>query len=172
MRSPACAPRVLEANREAARFFHATLYSPAGKQALEYYHRRGYTDATIRHFGLGYAPDDYHALTRALRQKGFRDEELVSAFLCARSRQQNGGIFDIFRNRVMIPIIDVRGSVIAFGGRVMDDSKPKYINTSDTPAFKKTHNLFALNFAKNQKAQSLILLRGVYGRHRAASGGL
>ncbi len=152
--------RVLEANREAARFFHATLYSPIGKQALEYYHRRGYTDATIRHFGLGYAPDDYHALTRALRQKGFRDEELVSAFLCARSRQQNGGIFDIFRNRVMIPIIDVRGSVIAFGGRVMDDSKPKYINTSDTPAFKKTHNLFALNFAKNQKAQSLILCEG------------
>ena len=84
----------------------------------------------------------------------------MSAFLCARSRQQNGGIFDIFRNRVMIPIIDVRGSVIAFGGRVMDDSKPKYINTSDTPAFKKTHNLFALNFAKNQKAQSLILCEG------------
>lgn len=150
--------RILEANREAARFFHATLYSPAGRPALEYYHRRGYTDATIRHFGLGYAPDDYHTLEHALKKKGFHDEELVSAFLCARSR--NGGVYDIFRNRVMIPIIDVRGSVIAFGGRVMDDSKPKYVNTSDTLAFKKTNNLFALNFAKNQKEQSLILCEG------------
>lgn len=152
--------RVLEANREAARFFHATLYSPAGQQALAYYYRRGYTDATIRHFGLGYAPGDAHALERALRQKGFRDDELVAAFLCARSQHKKGEVYDVFRNRVMIPIIDVRGNVIAFGGRVMDDSKPKYVNTSDTPAFKKTHNLFALNFAKNQKEQSLILCEG------------
>ncbi len=151
--------RVLEANREAARFFHACLYSPAGKMALDYYHSRGYTDATIRRFGLGYATDDFNSLRDALRKKGFKDEELTTAFLCARSRRNNS-LYDIFRNRVMIPIIDIRGNVIAFGGRVLDDSKPKYINTSDTPAFKKTQNLFALNVAKAAAGQQLILCEG------------
>ena len=151
--------RVLEANREAARFFHASLYSPAGKEALDYFHRRGYTDATIRRFGLGYATDDFNSLRDALRKKGFKDEELTLAFLCARSRRNNS-LYDIFRNRVMIPIIDIRGNVIAFGGRVLDDSKPKYINTSDTPAFKKTQNLFALNVAKASAGQQLILCEG------------
>ena len=151
--------RILEANREAARFFHATLYSPAGREALDYYHRRGYTDNTIRRFGLGYAPNDFGQLRDALRKKGFKDEELTTAFLCAKSR--NGrGIYDIFRHRVMVPIIDIRGRVIAFGGRVLDDSKPKYINTSDTPVFKKTNNLFALNFAKTHAGQQLILCEG------------
>jgi len=151
--------RVLEANREAARFFHASLYSPAGIEALDYFHRRGYTDATIRRFGLGYATDDFNSLRDALRKKGFKDEELTLAFLCARSRRNNS-LYDIFRNRVMIPIIDIRGNVIAFGGRVLDDSKPKYINTSDTPAFKKTQNLFALNVAKASAGQQLILCEG------------
>ena len=151
--------RILEANREAARFFHASLYSPAGKEALDYFHRRGYSDSTIRRFGLGYATGDFNSLRDALRQKGFKDEELTTAFLCARSRRNNS-IYDIFRNRVMIPIIDIRGNVIAFGGRVLDDSKPKYINTSDTPAFKKTQNLFALNVAKASAGQQLILCEG------------
>ena len=140
--------RILEANREAARIFYAALYRPEGKIALDYYHSRGYTDATIKHFGLGFAPDSWDYLLKALRQKGFKDEELIAAFLAKRGR--NGGAYDIFRNRVMIPIIDIRGNVVGFGGRVLDDSKPKYINTEGTLAFSKSHNLFALNFAKNE----------------------
>ena len=151
--------RVLEANREAARFFHACLYAPEGRVGWEYYHGRGYTDATIRHFGLGYAPDGFHALRDHLRSQGFKDEELTAAFLEKRSAGANGHLYDIFRNRVMIPIIDIRGNVIAFGGRVLDDTKPKYLNTSDTLVFKKTQNLFALNFAKAAGRQ-LILCEG------------
>lgn len=150
--------RILEANREAARIYHKCLYSEQGKTALEYYHSRGYTDATIRHFGLGYAPDSFWFLRDELRKKGFHDEELQLAWLCGRS--QKGSIYDLFRNRVMIPIIDVRGNVIAFGGRVLDDSKPKYLNSGETPVFKKTNNLFALNFAKQSGQQQLILCEG------------
>ncbi len=151
--------RILEANREAARLFHACLYSAEGRVGLDYYHSRGYTDATIRHFGLGYAPQSFDFLRDHLRKKGFHDEELVLAWLCARSRSGKG-IYDIFRNRVMIPIIDVRGNVIAFGGRVLDDSKPKYLNSGETQVFKKTNNLFALNFAKQEKHDRLILCEG------------
>ncbi len=151
--------RVLEANREAARLFHACLYSADGREALDYYHSRGYSDATIKHFGLGYAPQSFDFLRSQMRKKGFHDEELVLAWLCARSKSGRG-IYDIFRNRVMIPIIDVRGNVIAFGGRVLDDSKPKYLNSGDTLVFKKTNNLFALNFAKQGKADNLILCEG------------
>ncbi len=139
--------RILEANREAARLYHQALYSPEGKVALDYYHSRGYTDATIRHFGLGFAPPGWDYLRNALRAKGFKDEELMAAFLLARGR--NGGSYDVFRNRAIIPIIDIRGNVVGFGGRVLDDSKPKYINTESTLAFSKSRNLFALNFAKN-----------------------
>ncbi len=151
--------RILEANREAARLFHAYLYSQGGRSALEYYHSRGYTDATIKHFGLGYAPQSFDFLRSELRKKGFHDEELVLAWLCAKSK--NGrGVYDIFRNRAMIPIIDVRGNVIAFGGRVLDDSKPKYLNSGDTLVFKKSNNLFALNFAKQEKTNHVILCEG------------
>ena len=139
--------RILEANREAARLYHAALYRPEGQVALDYYRRRGYTDATIKHFGLGFAPPGWDYLLKGLRAKGFKDEELVAAFLAARGR--NGGTYDVFRNRVMIPIIDIRGNVVGFGGRVLDDTKPKYINTESTLAFSKSRNLFALNFAKN-----------------------
>ncbi len=139
--------RILEANREAARIYHKALYSPEGKIALDYYHSRGYTDGTIKHFGLGFAPPGWDYLRNALRQKGYHDEELIAAFLLARGR--NGGTYDVFRNRAMIPIIDIRGNVVGFGGRVLDDSKPKYINTEGTLAFSKSRNLFALNFAKN-----------------------
>ena len=140
--------RILEANREAARLYHAALYRPEGRVALEYYHSRGYTDATIKHFGLGFAPPGWDYLLKGLRAKGFKDEELVAAFLAAKGR--NGGTYDVFRNRVMIPIIDIRGNVVGFGGRVLDDTKPKYINTEGTLAFSKSRNLFALNFAKNE----------------------
>ena len=151
--------RILEANREAARLFHRCLYSAEGRVGLEYYYSRGYTDATIRHFGLGYAPQSFDFVRDNLRGKGFHDEELVLAWLCARNRSGKG-VHDIFRNRVMIPIIDVRGNVIAFGGRVLDDSKPKYLNSGETMVFKKTNNLFALNFAKQSKQERLILCEG------------
>lgn len=139
--------RILEANREAARLFHQALYSPEGREALEYFHRRGYTDATIKHFGLGFAPPGWDFLLKGLGAKGFHREELIAAFLAAKGR--NGGAYDVFRNRVIIPIIDIRGNVVGFGGRVLDDTKPKYINTENTLAYVKSRNLFALNFAKN-----------------------
>ena len=139
--------RILEANREAARFYHSVLSTPQGVVGLQYFRGRGYADSTIRRFGLGYAPDSGWALRDVLKKKGFTDEELLAAFLCKRS--QRGHLYDVFRGRVMVPIIDIRGNVVAFGGRVLDDSKPKYINTSDTLAYKKSDNLFALNFAKS-----------------------
>lgn len=160
--------RVLEANRDAARIFHSILYSPEGKAGLDYYHSRGYTDATIRHFGLGFAPDSYYVLLNAMRKKGYSDEVLTSAFLCKKG--SSGNLFDIFRNRVIIPIIDIRGNVVAFGGRVLDDSKPKYLNTTDTLVFSKSQNLFALNFAKSNTNRQLILCEGymdVIAMHQA-----
>ncbi len=153
--------RLLAANREAARFFNACLMDEKNRPALDYFLRRALTAATIRHFGLGYAPDSWHALTEHLRSKGFTYEEMVLANLVRRS-DKNGkaNYYDNFRNRVMFPIIDLRGNVIAFGGRVMDDSKPKYINTSDTPVYKKSNGVFALNFAKNANENKLLLVEG------------
>lgn len=153
--------RLLAANREAARFFNASLMDEKNRPALDYFLRRALTPATIRHFGLGYAPDSWHALTEHLRSKGFTYEEMVLANLVRRS-DKNGkaNYYDNFRNRVMFPIIDLRGNVIAFGGRVMDDSKPKYINTSDTPVYKKSNGVFALNFAKNANENKLLLVEG------------
>ncbi len=161
--------RILEANREAARWFHSNLYTPDGRVGLEYFRSRGYTDQTIRRFGLGYAPDSFGALRDHMRGKGYKDEELTAAWLAARGKK-SGGIYDIFRARAMVPIIDIRGNVIAFGGRVLDDSKPKYLNTADTLAFKKTNNLFALNFAKSSGGKQLILCEGymdVISMHQA-----
>ena len=152
---------VLEANRAAAKFFHAELMGERGREALDYFHGRGLTIETIRHFGLGYAPDDWRALKNHLNQKGFDDTLLESANLLRRS-EKNGKVnyYDNFRNRIMFPIIDPRGNVIAFGGRVMDDSKPKYINTSDTLVYKKSNGVFALNFAKNGNDGKLIVAEG------------
>lgn len=149
--------RILEANRAAARFFHQCLLSDTGRPALEYYKNRGLSMQTIQHFGLGYAPDSWNALLEHLRGKGFRPDEMLGANL-VRKGQHN--YYDNFRNRVITPIIDLRGNVIAFGGRVLDDSKPKYINTSDTIVYKKTHALFGLNFAKDAKSDTLILCEG------------
>ena len=153
--------RLLAANREAARFFNACLMDEKNRPALDYFLRRALTTTTIRHFGLGYAPNSWHALTEHLRSKGFTYEEMVLANLVRRS-DKNGkaNYYDHFRNRVMFPIIDLRGNVIAFGGRVMDDSKPKYINTSDTPVYKKSNGVFALNFAKNANENKLLLVEG------------
>ena len=153
--------RLLEANREAARFFNACLMDPKNRSALEYFLSRGLSMNTIRRFGLGYAPNDWRELINHLKAKGFTEHELVLANLARRS-DKNGraNYYDNFRNRVMFPIIDLRGNVIAFGGRVMDDSKPKYINTSDTLVYKKSNGVFALNFAKNANDNKLILVEG------------
>ena len=152
--------RVLEANLEAARFFRACLFDARiGAVGMDYFKRqRRLSEATIKHFGLGYAPNDFGALRRYMNQKGFTDDELIASYLCGRS--QKGNVYDLFRNRVMFPIIDTSGNVVAFGGRVMDDSKPKYLNSSDTPAFKKSRHLFALNFAKSCCAERVILCEG------------
>lgn len=153
--------RLLAANREAARFFNTCLNAPENRFALDYFLKRGLAPSTIRRFGLGYAPDSWHTLTEHLHSKGFTYEEMVLANLARRS-DKNGksNYYDNFRNRVMFPIIDLRGNVIAFGGRVMDDSKPKYINTSDTPVYKKSNGVFALNFAKNANENKLLLVEG------------
>lgn len=150
--------RVYEANREAARFFHSQLYSPIGAKGLEYVRGRGLTEKTIRTFGLGFAPDSWRALTNHLIGKGFTTSELIQANLSVQSKK--GDCYDRFRNRVMFPIIDLRGNVVAFGGRIMTDEKPKYLNTSDTVVFKKSSNLFALNKAKNARSDKLILCEG------------
>ena len=150
--------RMLIINKEAARFFHNYMMSPQGKAGLDYWLGRGLSINTIRHFGLGYAPDDWSTLIRYMKSKGFSELELYEANLAKKS--EKGRYYDNFRNRVMTPIIDLRGNIIAFGGRVLDDSKPKYVNTSDTLVYKKSLAVFALNFAKNSGEDSLILCEG------------
>ena len=159
--------RILEMNREAARFYHSVLLSPEGKVGYDYYIGRALSAATINHFGLGFAPNQWDALLKHMRAKGYQPAELVDAGL---ARKGQKGYYDNFRNRVMTPIIDVRGNVIAFGGRVLDDSKPKYINTGDTLVYKKTNELFALNFAKDSTEDALLLGEGymdVIAMHQA-----
>lgn len=148
-------------NVDAAKYFNRCLFSdnPSAKAALAYFtEERGLSIATVKHFGLGYAPDSFDAFSKYMLAKGYTFEELVAGFLCGKS--DKGRYYDAFRNRVMFPIIDVSGNVIAFGGRVMDDSKPKYKNSSDTPVFKKSRNLFALNFARHSCSESLVLCEG------------
>ena len=137
--------RIRDMNRDAARFFFEQLKESPEAQA--YLSRRGLGSATIKHFGIGFSPNSPGALHSHMRSLGYTDEELVTGFLCGISKK-TGRPYDYFRNRVMFPVIDTTGAVIAFGGRVMDDSKPKYLNSSDTVVFKKSRNLFALNFAK------------------------
>ena len=151
--------RILEINRTAARFFFDTLtHSPKGEKGRRYFAERQLTAATITKYGLGYAADDWHGLESFLRSKGYSEEEMIAANLCGRAR--NGGLYDQFRDRVMFPIIDLRGNVIAFGGRVIDGEGPKYLNSSDTPVFKKSRNLFSMNFAKKSEEKRLILAEG------------
>ena len=152
--------RVFDMNLEAAKFFRQCLFDEKiGAPGREYLAKRKLSGATIKHFGLGFAPDSFNMLTDYLHSKGFSDHELTTAFLCGKS-QKTGRSYDYFRGKVMFPVIDVAGNIIAFGGRVLDNSKPKYINSSDTPGFKKSRNLFALNFAKNCCSEELILCEG------------
>lgn len=152
--------RMLRMNKEAARYFRECLFDEKiGGEAMAYLRARGLDTATIKHFGIGYSPASFSALTKRLCDLGYSEQELVAGFLCGRSKN-SGTLFDYFRNRVMFPIIDVSGNVIAFGGRVMDDSQPKYLNSSDTPVFKKSRNLFALNFARTACSEEIILCEG------------
>lgn len=150
--------RIYEINRETARFFHNCLISPVGAKGLNYLRSRGLSNKTIKHFGLGYAPEQGFDLIDNLRDKGFTDYEMIQANVAIKSK--NGYTVSRFFDRVMYPIIDLRGNVIAFGGRIMSDQKPKYLNTSDTPVFSKSTQLFALNMAKNINTRQLILAEG------------
>ena len=153
--------RLWALHKEAARFFHSKLYAPEGKAALEYAMGRGMPKSTLTTFGIGYAPDTWTALVDALRKKGYTDEELKDSGLVTVSKK-NGSLFDRFRDRLMFPIIDVRGNVIGFGGRIMkkDDEAAKYLNSPETLIFNKRKNLFALNLAKKSKQGYLILVEG------------
>lgn len=153
--------RLWALHKEAARFFHAQLYSPVGKHALEYALGRGMSRGILTTFGVGYAPDSWDSLVKAMRAKGYTDEELKESGLVTVS-QKNGNLFDRFRDRLMFPIIDVRGNVIAFGGRILksDSEAAKYLNSPESPIFNKRKNLFGLNLAKKSKENSLILVEG------------
>ena len=143
--------------KEAGRFFHAQLFSPAGEECLQYVQKRGLSKSIVTRFGIGFAPNSWNALVDAMRKKGYTDQELKDADLVG---EKNGRIYDRFRNRLMFPIIDVRGNVIGFGGRVLDDSKPKYLNSNETLIFNKRKNLFGMNLAKKTKETSIILVEG------------
>lgn len=150
--------KILEINRESARFFFDQLAHGPDKRALAYLRGRGLSDKTIKRFGLGYAPDTFDSLKNHLMAKGYSFEEMAAAAVVGKGR--NGGYYDMFRGRVMFPIIDLRGSVIGFGGRILEGDGPKYLNSPDTLVFKKTRNLFAMNIAKATKAEALILAEG------------
>ena len=150
--------KLLEINKQAARAFHKWLYSPEGAGGLDYLRRRGLSKSTLTRFGLGFAPNSWDALIGELAQQGYDKRDLLDAGLAVSNK--DGRIYDRFRNRVMFPIIDVRGNVIGFGGRVMDDSTPKYLNSPETPVYNKSRNVFALNIAKKSKAGRVILTEG------------
>ena len=149
--------RIYEMNRIAANYFYTNLITGPDKTGLQYFANRKLTPQTIKKYGLGYASDSWNALTDVLRSKGYTDEEMADAWLAG---MKNGRTFDMFRKRVMFPIVDLRGNIIGFGGRVLDDSQPKYLNTGKTPVFDKGSNLFSMNFAKNSNAKRLILCEG------------
>ena len=153
--------RIYDINRDTARFFHAFLMSPGGKWALDYLTGRGLTVKTIKHFGLGAAPDSWDALIHHLKEKGYTESDMLAANVIGKS--QRGGIYDRFRKRVMFPIINIRGNIVAFSGRAMpgeDKQGGKYVNTADTPVYKKSENLFGINFAKNVCSERVILVEG------------
>lgn len=154
--------RLWALHKEAARFFHSRLYAPIGANALQYATGRGMPKSILTKFGIGYAPDSWTDLVDYLRSKNYTDQELRDSGLVTVS-QKNGNLFDRFRDRLMFPIIDVRGNVIGFGGRIMnnaDKNAAKYLNSPETLIFNKRKNLFALNLAKKSKLGYLILVEG------------
>ena len=151
--------RMLAMNRAAARWFHSQLLSPGGKTGQDYVLRRGISPAMVTAFGLGFAPDSFYSLTDALKQQGYEDFELIDGGL-ANANRNGKGVHDVFRNRLMFPVIDVRGNVIGFSGRILGDGEPKYLNTRESLVFNKSRNLFALNLAKKSKSGYLLLSEG------------
>ena len=154
--------RLWALSKEAARFFYSKLYSPEGAAALEYARGRGMPKSTLTTFGIGYAPNTWDSLVKAMKAKGYTEQELLDAGLVTKS-QKNGNIYDRFRDRLMFPIIDVRGNIIGFGGRIMNNNDPnaaKYLNSPETLIFNKRKNLFGLNLAKKSKLGYLILVEG------------
>ena len=143
--------------KEAARFYNEQLYMPQGAECLAYVQKRGMSKSIVTKFGIGYAPDSWNALVDAMRKKGYTDKEMIDANLVG---EKNGRVYDRFRNRLMFPIIDVRGNVIGFGGRVLDNSLPKYINTTETIIFNKGKHLFGLNLSKKTQKDYMILVEG------------
>ncbi len=153
--------RIYDINKEAGRFFHSHLLTDEGKWARDYLLGRGLSVSTIKHFGLGAAPDSWDALINHLKSKGYTIEEMLAANVIGKSNR--GSYYDRFRRRVMFPIINIRGNVVGFSGRAMpgeDKQGGKYVNTSDTPVYKKSNNLFGMNFAKNHCAERIILVEG------------
>ena len=155
--------RLLAANREAARFYHETLFTPAGAPALAYLRKRGLSDSVIRRFGLGASPQDWSVLSDRLLSRGYTLDELTLAGLTVRKKKEDGSdrYFDMFRSRAMFPIIDAHGNVLAFGGRTLDKREPKYLNTADTPVFNKRKGVFAANLLRQQRnLERVILVEG------------
>ena len=153
--------RIYDINRETGRFFHSFLMSPDGKWALDYLLGRGLKLSTIKRFGLGASPDSWDSLIKHLKSKGFTEEEMLTANVIGKS--QRGTYYDRFRKWVMFPVINIRGNVVAFSGRAMpgeDKEGGKYVNTSDTPVYKKSDNLFGINYAKNHCSERIILVEG------------
>ena len=152
--------RLLAVNKEAARFYHETLFTPAGAASLAYLRRRGLSDGIIRKFGLGASPDEWSALSDHLMKKGFTLDELVLAGLTVKKKAENGKTryFDMFRSRAMFPIIDAYGNVLAFGGRTLEKREPKYLNTADTPVFNKRKGVFAANLLRQQRHLDRVIL--------------
>ncbi|MBQ8200899.1 MAG: DNA primase [Clostridia bacterium] len=159
--------RLLEANKEAARFFHQTLFTPAGSNALDYLKRRGLTDSVIRKFGLGAAPNGWDTLTKHMQEKGYTVEELKLVGLTVIKEAEPATettpakprrAFDMFRNRAIFPIIDQYGNVLAFGGRALGDVQPKYLNTSDTPVFNKRLGVYAANLLRKERHLPRVVL--------------
>ena len=152
--------RIISINKDAARFYFSRLNSDAGRVGRAYWRGRGLSDATIKRFGLGYAPDSFRETRDHLKSLGYTEDELLAAGLIKRS--EKGGTFDFFRHRVMIPIFDLRGNVIAFSGRKLDPEQPggKYVNSPETLVYKKSRTLFALNLAKKSQTRRYILCEG------------
>ena len=151
--------RIYEMNRLAANYFYKNLVQGPDKSGLKYFYDRKLTPATIRKYGLGYSSGSWSELSDFLRAKGYSDDEIIDAWLGGRS-QKTGRSYDMFRGRVMFPIVDLRGNIIGFGGRVLDNSQPKYLNTGKTPVFDKGSNLFSMNFARNAETKRIILCEG------------
>ncbi len=160
--------RVLEINEKTARFFYNNLLKPENEHIRNYLSNRGINKKVATNFGIGFSENSFNNLLNHLQSQGYSKEEMLQAGVLSKS--EKGNIFDKFRNRVMFPIIDIRGNVIAFGGRVIDDSMPKYLNSPETIVFSKSHNLFALNIAKKTKNDYFILAEGymdVIALHKA-----